>query len=146
MFPIENLNEMSTNEQIGKEKGTTQSQSQNETPNIESQIEKTKFYELTMEEKKKQISIAEHIKSNIRSEMVQACLNVYRAEALILKLFSLLFVIVATSIAAFMIIGTFMQYFKFEVSTNTRTIFETPAPFPKITICSNNQFQTEYAI
>ena len=53
MFPIENLNEMSTNEQIGKEKGTTQSQSQNETPNIESQIEKTKFYELTMEEKKK---------------------------------------------------------------------------------------------
>ena len=78
--------------------------------------------------------------------MVQACLNVYRAEALILKLFSLLFVIVATSIAAFMIIGTFMQYFKFEVSTNTRTIFETPAPFPKITICSNNQFQTEYAI
>ena len=53
MFPIENLNEMSTNEQIGKEKGTTQCQSQYETPNIESQIEKTKFYELTMEEKKK---------------------------------------------------------------------------------------------
>jgi hypothetical protein len=59
---------MSTNEQIDKEKGT-KSQSQYETPNIEKQIEKTKFYELTMEEEK-QISIAEHIKTNIRSEMV----------------------------------------------------------------------------
>jgi hypothetical protein len=58
MLTIEKLNEMSTNEQIDKEKGRL-SQSQYETPNIVNQIEKTKFYELTMEEEK-QISIAEH--------------------------------------------------------------------------------------
>ena len=78
------------------------------------------------------ISIAEHVKTNIRSEMVQACLNVYRAKHKRLKLFSLTFVLITNSIAAYMIVGTILEYLKYEVSTNTRTIFQTPAPFPKV--------------
>ena len=90
--------------------------------------------------------IAEQIKSDIRNEMVRACLNICRSENLCIQAFSLAFVIIANAFAAFFIISTILAYFQFEVTTNTRTIFETPAPFPRVTICNNNQFQTEYAI
>jgi hypothetical protein len=90
--------------------------------------------------------IAEQIKSDIRNEMVRAFLNICRSENMCIQAFSLIFVIMANAFAAFFIISTILTYFQFEVTTNTRIIFETPAPFPKVTICNNNQFQTEYAI
>ena len=72
------------------------------------------------------ISIAEHVKTNIRSEMVQACLNVYRAKHKRLKLFSLTFVLITNSIAAYMIVGTILEYLKYEVSTNNAYYIRPP--------------------
>ena len=39
-----------------------------------------------------------------------------------------------------------MSYFKFDVSTITRTYYENPALFPKVTIRNVNPFTTRYAL
>jgi hypothetical protein len=38
-----------------------------------------------------------------------------------------------------------VSYFSYGVSTTSRTLYETPALFPKVTICNANPFTTEYA-
>ena len=91
-------------------------------------------------------TIFDQIKSHTRNEMIGACLNIYKSEHKLLKLFSFLFIMGANALAAYFIVGSIFDYFKYEVITTTRAIFETPAPFPKVTICSNNPFQTDYAI
>jgi len=39
-----------------------------------------------------------------------------------------------------------LSYLSFGVSTTSRTLYEAPALFPKITICNLNPFTTEYAM
>ena len=92
------------------------------------------------------IPISHLIKANIRNEMVQACLKIHTSEYKCIKLFSFLFVIVAYAITAYLVIGSFVTYFQYDVTTNKRTIYEIPAPFPKIKICTFTPFQTEYAV
>jgi len=39
-----------------------------------------------------------------------------------------------------------MSYLSYGVSTTSRSLYETPSVFPKITICNANPFTTRYAI
>ena len=45
-----------------------------------------------------------------------------------------------------MVISGILTYLSFEVSTKSRTIVEVPTQFPKMTICNDMPFQTEYAV
>ena len=115
-------------------------------------MEKTKLkkkeshYANEMPDSPETMSITNHIRSNTRNEMIRTYLNVFKSESKRLKMFSLIFLIFAQSIACYMIVISIISYFKFEVITTSRSLYETPAPFPKITICNYNQFQTREAV
>ena len=44
-----------------------------------------------------------------------------------------------------MVIHSLIVYFNYDVSTTSRTIFETPTLFPKVTFCNINWITTKYA-
>jgi len=45
-----------------------------------------------------------------------------------------------------MVINAILTYLKYDVATTTRTVFEIPTKFPKITICNFNMFTTEFSL
>ena len=103
----------------------------------------------TMEQRKKNeqsAMIQTRIKERMYNSIAQAVLSVILTPYLILKLFLSLFVIVAVSISAFLVIKSFMMFFSYDVITKSRTINEMPSIFPKVTLCNNNPFQNKNAI
>ena len=85
------------------------------------------------------------IKENLKSELARGIIKIFQTNPWIIRIF--LFVCVAATVGftSFMIVDSFLSYFAYEVSTKSRTIFETPSVFPKVTICNLNPFTTEYA-
>ena len=90
--------------------------------------------------------IQTRIKERMYNSIAQAVLSIILTPYLILKLFLSLFVIVAVSISAFLVIKSFMMFFSYDVITKSRTINEMPSIFPKVTLCNNNAFQNKYAL
>jgi len=64
----------------------------------------------------------------------------------LIKLFWTFSLLVSFGLTAYLILQSILSYLSFEVYTTSRTIFETPALFPKITICNYNPFATRYSI
>jgi hypothetical protein len=60
------------------------------------------------------------------------------------RLFLIISIAVLLSLASYTLIQSIRGYFNYEVITTSRTIYETPTLFPKITICNQNMLQTEY--
>lgn len=85
------------------------------------------------------------LKEMISNPLAQAILKIFLSSNIVLKSFLLIFVIVSTSAASFLVIRSIMEYFSYGVSSMSRTIYETPTLFPKITICNPNPLTTEYA-
>jgi len=75
----------------------------------------------------------------------QAIIKIIYTRNLVLRLFLLISVLISSCFAAYFVIHAFIDYFTYGVSTMTRTIFETPTLFPKVTFCNRNQFTTEFA-
>ena len=75
----------------------------------------------------------------------QALIRIYETPNLIVKAFLLVSVVVSSGLCSYLIIRSFINYFSYEVITVTRTIFETPTLFPRIKICNNSPFTTEFA-
>ena len=86
------------------------------------------------------------IKETLYNSTAQAIIKIIETPHYILKAFLFLCVIVMSFSCSYLIIVLIVQYLSFDVSTTSRTLYETPATFPKITICNTNQFTTEYAI
>jgi len=85
------------------------------------------------------------IKENIGNETGHAFIKMIYSEHIVLKLFWAISLIGSNAICGYLIIQTIVAYFSFETYTSSKTIFETPTLFPKVTICNNVQFATEYA-
>jgi len=47
--------------------------------------------------------------------------------------------------ASYLVIQSILSYFTYDVTTKSRTFYETPTLFPKVSFCNLNMFQTEYA-
>jgi hypothetical protein len=103
---------------------------------IESDIRKIKI------EKIKQLLRDTFHTSN---EMAKGLLKVCVTSHLTIKIFWIVCLIAATAMNSYLIIEAFTVYFSFGVSTTARTVFETPALFPKVTFCNKNLFTTKYA-
>ena len=86
------------------------------------------------------------VKDILYNSLAQAIIKIIQTPHLILKLVLSIFVVLASGLASYLIIKSVVSYFAYEVTTMTRTIFETPAPFPKVTFCNSNPFTTEYAL
>ena len=61
-------------------------------------------------------------------------------------LVSYLIVLILLAVCAWMIADTFIQYYSFCVSTTTRRLYDTRPPFPTITICPMNAFNSDSAV
>jgi hypothetical protein len=79
------------------------------------------------------------------NSLSQAIIKIIYSPNLILKIFLIISVLVSSCFASYFVIHAFICYFTYGVSTMTRTIFETPTLFPKVSICNSNQFTTKYA-
>ena len=79
------------------------------------------------------------------NSLAQAILKLYRTPHRILKLFWLTCVLVSLGFASYTVIQSILDYLSFDVVTKSRTIFERPTLFPKVTICMLSPFTTKYA-
>ena len=85
------------------------------------------------------------LKERLYNSLSQAIYVIFNTPHLILKLFLFVSVIGSSGLAAFLVIQSIINFFSHEVITNSRTLFETPTLFPKVTICNLNMFTTEYS-
>jgi hypothetical protein len=79
------------------------------------------------------------------NSLAQAILKLHRTPHRILKLFWFTCVLVSLGCASYTVIQSIMDYLSFDVATKSRTVFERPTLFPKVTICMLSPFTTKYA-
>jgi hypothetical protein len=93
-------------------------------------------------QKEKYESLMDLLKEHLTNEFYSAILIVCEAEHLVLKIFLTLFTLVALGLSAYTTIELIMSYLQYDVITTSRTIYETPSVFPKVTFCNLNPFTT----
>ena len=79
------------------------------------------------------------------NSLTQAIIKLLSTPHTLLKIYLFLNVFGAIAIASYMVLQSVMSYLTYEVITTSRTVYEKPTTFPKILICNQNMFQTEYA-
>jgi len=79
------------------------------------------------------------------NSLTQAIIKLLSTPYTLLKIYLFLNVFGAIAIASYMVLQSVMSYLTYEVITTSRTVYEKPTTFPKILICNQNMFQTEYA-
>jgi hypothetical protein len=79
------------------------------------------------------------------NSLSQAIIKIILTPYLFLKIILLLFVLVSSGLASYLVIQSILVYLSYNVSTTSRTIYETQTLFPKVTFCNYNSFTTEYA-
>ena len=85
------------------------------------------------------------IKESLYNSISQAIIKIFQSPYPFIKCYLFVFTCAVTALCSYLVIQSIMTYFSFEVSTTSRTIFETPTLFPKVTICNTNVFTTEYS-
>ena len=101
----------------------------------EKELETRSFFKETLKE----------ILDTFDTPSTKAILKIFISRHFLLKVFLFLFLIGTNGFASYLVIQSVMDYFKYDVTTKSRTIYETPTPFPKVTFCNVNKLQTEYA-
>ena len=85
------------------------------------------------------------VKELLYNSLAQAIIKIFITRHTFLRIFLVLFVLILTSLAAFLVVQSILSYLSFEVITMSRKIFETPTDFPKITICNINMFTSRFS-
>jgi hypothetical protein len=85
------------------------------------------------------------IKEALYNSTAQSIIKIIETPSLALKVFLLCRVILSSGLCSYLVIQLIISYLSYGVSTASRTLYETPALFPKITICNANPFTTQYA-
>ena len=88
-----------------------------------------------------------YLKGILNNSLAQALIRLVAPQESILTIRIILFLslIISNGLAFYYIAGSVMSFLDYEVITTSRTIYEMPTQFPKITICNRNRFQTKYA-
>jgi len=86
------------------------------------------------------------IKETLYNSLSQAIIKIIESPYFTLKSFLLICVLASSGICSYLILELILYYFSFGVNTTTRTLYETPALFPKVTICNVNPFTTQYSM
>lgn len=86
------------------------------------------------------------IKNILYNSTAQAILNLIQTRNLIIKVFLTFCIFFTLTASSYFVISNVLNYFKYEVTTMSRHVFEMPTTFPKITFCNFNQFTTEFGL
>ena len=95
--------------------------------------------------RKTSLAVKEVAKETLYNSIAQACIKVYETPRISLKIYWLACIVCTSSLASYLVIQSILSYFSFEVTTTSRTIFETPTHFPKVTICNLSPFTSQNA-
>ena len=101
--------------------------------------------DLRKSKNKRQEAIKKLLKEILYNSLSQAIIKIIFTRHAILRIFLFFCVLLSTCLTSFLIIKSMMTYLKYGVTSNSRTIYETPTLFPKVTFCNLNQYATEYA-
>jgi acid-sensing ion channel 2 len=97
-------------------------------------------------QKNNNVKVKNLIKETLYNSVAQAIIKIIETPYFTLKIFLFISVIASSGICSCLIIQLIMGYLSYGVSTTSRTSYETPATFPKVTICNVNPFTTQYAV
>jgi len=86
------------------------------------------------------------IKETLYNSAAQAIVKIYESPFFTVKTFLLASVLVSSGLCSFLILELIVSYLSYGVVTVSRTLYETPALLPKVTICNVNPFTTQYAL
>jgi hypothetical protein len=86
-----------------------------------------------------------HLKEGLYNSLAQSIIKLAYTQNSFLKIFLFTFVLGSSGMASFMVIKLIAFYLSYGVVKTSRTIFENPTLFPKVTFCNVNSFATEYA-
>ena len=86
------------------------------------------------------------LSTNLNNELAQAAMRLFKSEFKSIKCVISLFLTFSICLSAYLTIQTLLSYLSYEVITTSRTLFESPAIFPKITFCNLNAFTSEYSV
>ena len=113
----------------------------------ESETMKTKNMKksTTNEMNTKKESFYEILKEYLKTPVAEATVNIFLTPHIILKIFLTTFVLCSSGLASYLVIDSILSYFNYDVSSTSRTIYETPTLFPKVTFCNVNRFATKFA-
>jgi hypothetical protein len=96
-------------------------------------------------ENEESASITALMKEILYNSLAQAIAKLFQKSHFSLKFILLLFILSSISFSSYMVVATILDYYLYEVITTSRVVYEMPALFPKVTICNQNMFTTEYA-
>ena len=104
--------------------------------------------EVAISEKEKHINtkVETYLDENLKNEMFKGLLTLLYTPHLVNKLFWAINLLVSYALISYLTFMAIHTYLEYGVHTTERTVFETPAVFPKVTVCNTNPFQTEYAV
>ncbi len=84
-------------------------------------------------------------KEVLYNSLAQSIIKIVFTPHKILKVFLSIFALLSSCLAAYLVLQSIMTYFTYGVTSTSRTIYETPTLFPKVTFCNVNPFTTQYA-
>jgi hypothetical protein len=90
--------------------------------------------------------IKQTLKDVLYNSLAQSIIKIFQSPHVILKIFLFLFTLSATGLSSYLIVQSVLNFLSFEVITTSRTIFELPTIFPKITICNISPFTSKNSI
>jgi acid-sensing ion channel 2 len=86
------------------------------------------------------------IKETLYNSAAQAIIKIIETPYHTLKIFLFICLIASSGFCSYLIVELILNYYSYGVSTTSRTLYEMPATFPKVTICNANPFTTKYAV
>ena len=89
--------------------------------------------------------ILDILKEDLYNSLSQAIIKTIMTPFIALKIFLTISIILSSSLASYLVISATMTYINYGVFTESRTVYENPALFPKVTFCNLNWFTTQYA-
>ena len=95
---------------------------------------------------KKKMSIEEKLRESINNIKIDGLPNIFRSELFFFKVMWIFVLIGSTIFCFYLITMSFMDYFKFQVTTNYRLIVERQSTFPTLTICNINPLNSDYYV
>jgi hypothetical protein len=142
---MENLNPSKLNKQINLSISKSELTSTIDEQNLN-------HNEQVRKEEKTQSNEVSFIKAFLRENLdtfdtpsTKALFKIFLSRHILLKVFYILFLLASTGLASYLVIESIMNYLAFDVTTKSRTIYETPTLFPKVAFCNRNMYQTKYA-
>ena len=92
------------------------------------------------------IQVKQILKDRLYNSIAQSIIEIVKTPHLSIKIFLILAIFISSAITALLIIQSFLDYYKYDVTKTTRTIFDMPSLFPKVTICQSSPFTTLYSL